>query len=370
MPRSRLIFLAILAGAVVIVLAIRFVVPALPVAPTATPMPTLSIRVAVNPAGYEWAKEQAALFEARQEKLNGRPITLKIERQDGLLVWNGSAWSSANQPVLWIAEGKFAIDFAAGNSLRYTTERDTLASTVLLWGAFNDRADALATLNPNLDWEAVQSAAAKERWSASGGQVGWGFVKPAIADPAQSTMGMAALLTGAASYHKVGALTDAQLADSSFRAWLLPFVQGVPKLGVTPASTLATRGASVADFGLLPENEWALVGQQLATRMRFAYPAYRITFEMPAALANNATAEEKEAARKFINFLAATEAQNQLVKFGLRPFEAALTMTTAGRLSSLENAGLALVLPTATDVVFPSRQAIQGLLSWYRANSR
>src|SRR5215213_7790412 len=99
MPRSRIIFLLIIAAAIAIVLAAQ-IVPRLPAGPTPTPRPALEVQVAVNPMAYDWAAEQAIRFNAQNPQVDGQPFQVRVVQQEGIDIWQSSGpWTSARHPV-------------------------------------------------------------------------------------------------------------------------------------------------------------------------------------------------------------------------------------------------------------------------------
>jgi hypothetical protein len=195
MSRSRIIFLMIIGSAVLFVLIVQ-VSQRLPSAPTPTPLPPLSIEIAVSPLAYEWVNEQATLYNAQNPRIDGRGVQFRVTSRDGIDIWQAAGvWTATNHPAAWIPEGTFARDYAAEIGINYTVITPTVANTPLVWGVFSSRVPAIA--DP-VDWASLQAAAAAESWQALGGNSAWGFVKPAFPLPQRNTVGYAVILSGAA----------------------------------------------------------------------------------------------------------------------------------------------------------------------------
>jgi Bacterial extracellular solute-binding protein len=371
MARSRLIFLLIIGGAVLVVVLAQ-VLGRLPITPEPTPLPPLQIEVAVTPLAADWISAQATAFNSLKKQVEGQTVELRVTRIDGIEVWqSGGTWSSQRHPLLWVPEGSFALNYANEIGLRYEAIVPSLATTSLVWGIFSDRA---TVLGQSIDWDVIQKAAVVGSWSGLGGDAGWGFVKPAFALPLKSSAGLSALVVAAATFHRTDQLTAAHLTSSDFFRWLQPIVEAVPNfasLGQQPAEVLAARGISVADFGLLPEREWIAYYSQINARqpIRFVYPAYKLTFDLPLTFwaGSETTSTERGVAQQFADFLSQEAAQNQAVANGLRPAKAALDKTKASGFLAASGAGLNLDAVPGTAITMPSRSALLSLLNWFKS---
>jgi hypothetical protein len=371
MSRSRIIFLLII-GSAVLVIVLAQVVGRLPIAPAPTPLPPLQIEVAANPLAADWISAQATAFNALKKQAEGQTVEVRVTPIDGIEVWQaGGTWTSQRHPILWVPEGRFALNYGNETSLHYDVIVPSLATTSLVWGIFTDRAAVLGT---SIDWEAIQKAAVAGSWSSLGGDSGWGFVKPAFALPLKSTTGLGALIVAAAAYHRTNQPSMEQLTNSDFLAWLKPIVDAVPNfasLGQRPAEVLASRGISVADFAFVPEREWLTYYSQINTRqpIRFAYPAYKLTFDMPLTIwtGPETTSAQRAAAQQFADFLNQETAQNQAITYGLRPAQAALDSSKAPNFAAASGAGLSLDAVPGTAITMPPRSAILILMSWFKS---
>jgi hypothetical protein len=372
MSRSRIVFLLIIFAALAIV-GVGQVVQRLPVAPTATPLPALQVEIAVNPLAFDWVSQQAAAFNKQQLQVDGQPVQIRVTQRDGIEVWQaGGLWSAASHPTAWIPEGTFALNYAGEINLRYEVLTPSVANTPLIWGIFSDRADRVVA---PVDWPSLQDATTKNSWSELGGDASWGFVKPAFALPQRSTAGFAVLLSAAASYAKSADLTPQNISDRNFQEWLRPVAEAVPNftsLGQRPVTALASRGVSAADFALLPEADWLTNYSQISSKqpLKFFYPAYTLTFDMPFAVwsGTETTAAERNIARQFADFLGQADAQKQAATFGLRPALVKLSDANTSLFTAAADAGILLDLPSTNPINIPSsRNSILGLLSWFKS---
>src|SRR4051794_18512723 len=102
MPRSRLIFLAIIGAAILFVVG-ALSIQRLPPAPTATPPPPLQVDIAVSPLAFDWVNEQATAFNKQQIQVEGQTVQLQVVQRDGIEIWQtGGVWTAANHPTAWI----------------------------------------------------------------------------------------------------------------------------------------------------------------------------------------------------------------------------------------------------------------------------
>jgi hypothetical protein len=372
MSRSRIVFLLIIASAIGLVL-VSQVVQRLPVAPTPTPLPKLQIEIAVNPMAYEWVNAQARIYNQQNPTTDGQPIEIRVTSRDGIDVWqSGAVWSTVNHPVAWIPEANFALGYANQTGARFEAITSTVASTPLVWGIFAEQGKLVGS---PLDWTTLEPVVKQTSWSALGGNESWGAPKFAMPFPLRSTVGFSVLIDAAANFAKTDQIASQNLTDRTFQTWLQPFAEAVPNfnnIGQRPAQTLASRGASVADFALLPESDWLIYFNQINAQqpVQFAYPAYKLTFDMPFAVwaGSDLTNTQRGAAKSFSDFLVSVNAQKATAAYGLRPASVPLAEADAQLFNAAVVAGISLETPPGTPIVVPTdRNAALGLLDWFRS---
>jgi hypothetical protein len=326
--------------------------------------PPLPVRIAVHPLAAEWARAAAAQFNAQPPLAGGsRRIQIEIETIDDLQVWGADRmpWNSGDHPDGWIPAAAFSLTYAREQRLPLSQEHASLAVTPLVWGGFADAISRVtnAAAQP-LDWQAVQSYASAQR------------LVLAYSHPGRTIAGLAVALSGAGAFHNSAALTSAQLSDAGYRAWFVPVLQSVPNfntLGASPAQTIAARGPSVGEIGLLPESDWLNNRRgQLVTPtnpLQLAYPAYSVTFEFPLALWDDPASTDPEApartqgAAAFGDLLLSAEWQRRAADYGLRPAGGVADLA-AGRFA--EGAGAPDELPPTAFVQPPSRTDVLALI--------
>jgi hypothetical protein len=302
----------------------------------------LEVRLIAAPAVYDWVSQAANRFNTEGQRLNRRPVTVRVTSMDGLSVYNQINSSSLRPaPSAWIAEGEFAFDLA-NLAARQSVGKDafsvegSVAQSVLMWGGFADRVAALDSRSGGLNWPALHDAAAASGWASLGGQSSWGFFKLVLPDPRKSSEGLAALLSAAAEFHQKTDLTASDINDARFQEWAQPLVDSVPNfanLGNQPGQALAVRGPSAGDAGLLLESDWVKAADGLSSRQAFVfrYAASAVMFDFPFAIwvgpeqvGQNAGSDssrrdaEQQAARLFYQYLLADAQQRSAETFGLR----------------------------------------------------
>ncbi|MBI5960182.1 MAG: hypothetical protein HY866_15685, partial [Chloroflexi bacterium] len=219
MTRSRLIFLLIVGAAIIVVVAGVI----LDQAGTNDSNETTDLNssedkgpieftVAVSPLAEDWVKSAVQSFNGRRQQVGGRVIEIQLEVQDSLPIWSSpGAWSLVDHPLVWIPEMTAAVEYGNETGLQYSVLNPSIASTVMLWGAPADRAQAIQTQFNQLDWHSIQEASTTSQWDQMGGQAAWRFFKPGFAQPDRFTIGMAAVLVAAAEYHNQALLDSALL---------------------------------------------------------------------------------------------------------------------------------------------------------------
>jgi hypothetical protein len=312
----------------------------------------IEVRLIVAPAAHDWVIEAADRFNAEDHRLNRRPITIRVTRQDGLGVYRQLASTGLSPaPSAWIAEGSFTLDLVnlaarqASGQAAFTAE-GSIAQSPLMWGSFADRAAVIDARFSGLNWAALHGASlAPNGWSSLGGQPQWGFFKLALSDPNESAEGLAALLSAAAEFHAKSELSTGDINDARFQQWAQTLIDAVPNfanLGAEPGQALAVRGPSAGDAGLLLESDWLRAAEGLSNwqPLILRYAASAVNFDFPfgvwvgpepevvgsdAARQQSNRQAEQEAALLFRDYLVQDAQQRRAEAFGLRPASGSAT---------------------------------------------
>jgi hypothetical protein len=330
--------------------------------------PPLEITLAVTPLAETWVGGAMDAFNATNPVVNGtRRIVIKVNSIDDVKVWSDTGlrqWTPATHPQAWIPAASLSLTYSG--QLAFEVVTPSLAKTVLMWGGFQDRVNALTNNGAHpLDWADIETAAQAARWSNLGHD-SWGNVTLAFDRPDRSISGLTVLFSGAAAFGAQTTVSGAQLTDDTFRSWMQPILQSVPNyntLGASVAQTMATRGVSVGEFALLPESEWLtnLSGQLIKSDnpIQLSYPAYQFVYDFPLARWPGMTADENAA----VDTLAAWLQKQSPESYGLRP-ASGLPASTAALFSAAAVYGAQLQPDLSQMVQAPARADTVRLLAW------
>lgn len=292
--------------------------------------PPVEVVIAVDPTMREWANALAAAFNAQNVLIgaSGQRASVRIDASfTDMQVWQDrTGWrSEGTHPSGWLPSSSL-VTVGLSSQLPFVLVESSLARSPLLWGGFESRVALMTADGSPFDWQAAQRAASAQRWQALGGASDWGNVNIAINWVNAATSGVCAVLTAAATYQQSVTVDRAALMREDFGAWFAPLrdaLLNARRLAGSPALAMATRGATVADFALLPEFQWLVALETLLRqeRMTFAYPAYNVELDFPLLLWQDAQTTDAQRAtlRAFADFALSESGQAVLKEFGLRP---------------------------------------------------
>lgn len=337
--------------------------------------PPLEITIAVSPLAEDWVRSAVESLNATEPVVGAtRRVRFRVEPIDDMTVWmdDRRVWTADSHPAGWIPAASISVDYAVQARLPLERVASSLARTPLVWGGFASRVNALTNDTGALDWDQVANAARLGRWSQiPGGQAGWGNLTLAFNHPARSIAGLGVLFSGAADFAAAAEVTGVVTGASDFRDWIRPVMESVPNfitLGDSPAQAMASRGPSIGEIALLPEQEWLshVRGQlQASDPLRLAYPEYPFVFDFPLVRwADVETPSEERAAIDVLSgWLLGEARQAALAGFGLRPAQGDVAETAD--LFVRAGAYGALLAPDLTGAVqAPPRTDTQRLLTW------
>ncbi len=331
--------------------------------------PPLEITLAVSPLAEAWVTNAVSAFNASEPLVNStRRVHVSVSAIEDLNVWSDQGqnrWRDAH-PTAWIPASSASLGYAS--RLTFEIVQPSLAQTVLAWGGFSDRVAALTDggVYP-LDWDDVARAVAAGRWgNLPGGETLSGNVNLAFSRPNGSMSALAVLFSGAGSLAGSTSISGTALVGSAFRDWMQPMLQSVPNpaaLGASVAKTLATRGTSIGDIGLLPESEWLnnLTGELVRSSnpIQLSYPTYQFVFDFPLARWQGLSADENAAVDALGNWLLAQPPE----AYGLRPSSGLLPQTAQRFIGAQAYGGL--LTPDLSQAIQPPPLAdVQRMLTW------
>lgn len=331
--------------------------------------PALEIAVAVSPLAETWVRGAVESFNASEPIVSAtRRVHVTVNTIDDLSAWSdeGQRNWAVTHPSVWIPASSASLAYA--NRLTLEVVEPSLAKTVLMWGGFSDRVDALTDGGTRpLDWDEVARAAEAGMWSnIPDANPSWGNVKLAFTRPNGSTGGLAALFSGAAAFSSDPVVSGATVVSDEFHNWMEAILLGVPNyntLGASVAKTLASRGVSVGEIALLPESEWLtnLSGNltSASNPIRLSYPTYQFVFDFPLVRWQGLTADENAAVDALRGWLLAQHPE----QFGLRP-PSGIPPLTAALFTAAQGYGVQLDPDVTLAAQVPPRPETQRMLVW------
>jgi len=287
--------------------------------------PPLEITLAVDPLAADWMEEAVQNFNASDITINNtQRIHLTYTVIPDFDVWQDTPWTAQNHPDGWLASSSTATTYA---NMPLQIIAPSTARTLLVWGAYTSRANVLTDDGTiPLDWAQVINAAETENWGLLGGEENWRFVKLAFSLPDSTTIGLAALFSGAAAVAENVNISGAT-RGADFEDQIGAVVNRVPNFNTIGADAAAfmARGISQAEIALAPESQWLnnLQGIVRNEPIMFSYPEYAFVFDFPLAAYEDTTdpqnADAIAAVQAFGAWLLRPEQQATLGNYGLRP---------------------------------------------------
>lgn len=326
--------------------------------------PADEIRIAVDPLAKAWVEAAITDLNATDPVVSTRQIRFVVVETEDLDVWNGqNRWTTENHPDAWIAASSASVQYALSDGLPLVAVTPSLARTLLVWGGYQSRVDALVK-GSELDWNSLTAVNLNQNWASLGGQSDWGFLKFGLAQPGRKMGGLAALFSAAAT------LGAGSVNDQQFRNQLLPVIKAVNfnTLGADPVGTMVGRGASVVEIGIFPEVQWLNSlndGRPGSDPIVLNYPAYQFVLDFPLVRwQNEQTPADRAAAIDILNkWLLRPDYQAEAKAFGLRPSTSEPTAN-----DDLFRSGVAFGIDYNPDfgqvVPAPSNNDVSGLIQW------
>ncbi|MBA3874778.1 MAG: substrate-binding domain-containing protein [Anaerolineae bacterium] len=365
-------------GTIFIVLFILIAVAIVGVSRFMGAQPPVEYTLAVDPLAQAWADSAVTAFNASQPTVNGHRISFRVVAVDDLSVWQGqNVWTTKNHQDVWLPASHASVDYARANGLSLVNVSDSLARTPMVWGGYISRANLLTSNGVvPLDWSVVQGAADKmtqSNWAALGGDSSWGYLKLGFGQVNSKISGLAALFTAAATFNKAPDLTQIPLSEQAFRDWLSPIVKSRPSFAISgdPLLTMIS-GPSTIELAMFPEAQWLLniKGMNNQEEVRVNYPAYQFMLDFPLVRWQDNTtgdADRQLAVKQLGDWLAASQQQNNLPTYGLRP--ATTEPTQANDLFRVAiQYGIAFAPDFGQAVKAPTVNEVKGLIQWVTSN--
>jgi len=399
MSRINTITRVIFTGTFVLILGILVVAVALPMVqqelgppPTATPAPTpvpeiadLEVQIVTALAVEPWVSQAADTYNAAGHMRDGRPVHIEIIPMQGLSALN--KWSRGDFdtiPTAWLAESRIWVDQANVDALERTGQDIFLTGgryrsqpvvlSPLVWGVWNDAYETLTEhfQTEDLSWDQLHEAAQLDGWAALGGDADWGRFKLVVAHPTRDPAGLTAMVGAAGEYFDNPALTVTELEDPTFLDWLGDLFDTVVDFSPVGAENMLLYGRSNGDAGQLVEayllTEMAGVENRWGETLQIIYPDPISWFDFPFSIymGSETSAEEKQAALDFKEFLLSAEQQAIALEYGLRP-ACPECPTNGGLIETWQHIGVRETIPSASRMRPASIRGLETLTQWYIA---
>ncbi len=412
MKRSRIIFLAIVGVAIIIVgvaLALRATNLEQPL--VVVPKGPVQVRIVTALPVEPWVRAAAERFNQEGREIEGEPIQVEVIAMDGLTALGkfdrnefGALEADADPnnlsteqeqaverfPTAWIPDSRYLPELANA-AYKERLGRDVfltdgeyrsrpLALSLASWGIYQSRAEALDQRFGAIDWKTIHdAAAAKGGWPELGGQEGWGFFKLVVPDPRKNVGGLTAMISAAGEYYDRPNVSTEDVTQADFQTWLKELLSATTDLSGASAYTsedFALFGYSVGDGGLLLESDLLNNMQGIVNRwgepLAIRYPKYVTWFDFPMSIwiGPETSALQKNAALEFERYLLSPEIQQEAIRYGLRPVssDVAVTDVQDSPFATWQDQGVAAVVPRTSAMRSPDRDVLQTLLRWFELN--
>ena len=357
--------------------------PTPPPTPTLPPKP-LSISVIAALPVEPWVSSAADTYNNEEHYVSGRRVTVEVIPQEGLLALNKWAQGEFDPvPTAWLAESRAWVDQANIAALNRTRQDIFLAGgryraqpvvlSPLVWGIWKDRYDALARHSgiQDISWDEVHDAAVTGSWADLGGDEEWGRFKFMLAHPGRDPAGLTALVSAAGEYFDKPSVKLKDIQDAEFLSWLTELLDRVVAWSSFGMEDMLLFGPSAGDAGLGVESFLltSMEGLQLRGQqpLEIVYPDPVAWFDFPHAvyMGKETSAEEKQAALDFKNYLLSADQQASALEFGLRP--ACVECPSGGGLiARWRDLGVSERIPSASRMRPAPRSGIEFLAAWIR----
>jgi hypothetical protein len=213
-----------------------------------------------------------------------------------------------------------------------------------------------------------------EGWGALGGKEEWGFFKLAISNPRKNVSGLAAMVAIAGEYYDSTGISVDDVNNNDFQDWLAEIMSSMSDLsgGTYTVQDLALFGYTTGDAGQLLESDLLTNMEGIQTRwadpLRIVYPQYVTWFDFPFAvwIGPETSADEKNAALVFEEYLLSEPVQRRALAYGLRPVSPNVPVDSPDSLfTQWQSQGAQVVIPRTTAMRPPDRQVLQDLLRFF-----
>jgi hypothetical protein len=392
MNRTRWVFLIIVGAAILLAVAIMLIArdgdQGTATSGSVDRRQPIEVTVITALSIEPWVREAANQFNQAEQKLEdtGQVVHVTIIPMDGLAAKSKFERDEMDPvPVAWIPDSRYLTELVNA-SFKERLGRDVfltdgeyrgrpIAITLLAWGIYESRAQALESSFGKIDWQVIHDAAVNpDGWDALGGREEWGFFKLAISNPRKNVSGLGAMVAAAGEYYGSTSIDPEDVNRNAFQDWLAEIMGSMSDLsgGTYTVQDLALFGYTTGDAGQLLESDLLLNMEGIQTRwadpLRIVYPQYVTWFDFPFTvwMGPETTADQKNAALVFEAYLLSKPVQERALTYGLRPESAAVPVDGPDSLfTRWQSQGAQIIVPRTTAMRSPDRQVLQDLLRFF-----
>jgi len=339
-----------------------------------------------------WIREAAEQFNQENHILEdtGQTVQVTIIPMDGLAAKSKFEREEMDPvPTAWIPDSRYLTELVNA-TFKERLGRDVfltdgeyrgrpVAITLLAWGIYDSRAQALESTFGEINWQVIHDAAVNpDGWDDLGGKGEWGFFKLAISNPRKNVSGLGAMVAAAGEYYDQTSISVDDVNKNDFQDWLAEIMGSMSDLsgGTYTVQDLALFGYTTGDAGQLLESDLLLNMDGIQTRwadpLRIVYPKYVTWFDFPFTvwIGPETTADQKNAALVFEEYLLSEAIQQRSLAYGLRPVSPNVPIdgpSAEGQSLFIrwQSQGAQAVVPRTTAMRSPDRQVLQDLLRFF-----
>jgi hypothetical protein len=205
-----------------------------------------------------------------------------------------------------------------------------------------------------------------------GGNKDWGQFKLVVAHPKRDPAGLTAMVGAAGEYFDKPIVTVKQIKDPRFQKWLSELFDTVVDFSPFGVENMLLFGRSNGDAGQIVESYLLINMEGLEKRwkqpLEIVYPDPIAWFDFPYAIymGKETSAEQKQAALYFKEYLLSAGQQASALDFGLRPASAECS-SSGGLISKWKGRGVLEIIPSASRMRAASSKGLDALAKWYVA---
>lgn len=411
MPRSRIIFLAILAVAILIAIFFGVARPQLEQAGndsatqqaiTRTQNATATARANITTVRINYGTEKDSWLKAATERFAQVHPEIRVELigQGSMASYNALSQVTDDKntfdgskpiPTLWSPAASIQVNLLNSETTSPTKLSRELAinckplvlspMAIMVW---EDRAAAFEAAYKDKGGITLQNIAdalsgpAQGNWGNLGGNPDWGLIKIGYTNPYESNSGTMMVVALANNfYNKAARITGAEASAPDFQKFMATLSNAVSQSLLSSSGLLMrdviARGPASYDMVIVYEalgieNFKNAVGRHRQT-IRFVYPRFNLYSDHPLCIVDHPsiTPAEREAAKVFQEFLLSKEIQSLALTYGYRPADVSIPLFGANTVfddADIQAAGVGANV--GQELVLPEGATITQLLTLWR----